>query len=218
MNRVMRNMFFAMLLSVSSLSVAQEQVQFYPEMSDPLQAVFCDYANNQGEIKYISSRDGQYVGNLIDNKIYGWGYFLANSGAQTIGQYRNGRHFFGVTITMETARVGSENHFVEYDLGTGHIIRVSTPEGELRLGGPYVPTVAAPTPLYTFKKIVYENGDTYYGEMYNGRRHGYGIYYWANGDFWYGKYENGYRQGYGALYKTDHRVFSGKWIGDSKVE
>ncbi len=218
MNRVMRNMIFAMLLSVSSLSVAQAQVQFYPEMSDPLQAVFCDYANNKGEIKYISSRDGQYVGNLIDNKIYGWGYFLANSGAQTIGQYRNGRHFFGITITMETARVGSENHFVEYDLGTGHIIRVSTPEGELRLGEPYVPTVTAPTPLYTFKKIVYENGDTYYGEMYNGRRHGYGIYYWANGDFWYGEYDNGYRQGYGALYKTDHRVFSGKWIGDSKVE
>lgn len=214
----MKKTFLAISLLVSSLLAAQERVQFYPEMCDPLQAVFCDYATQEGEVKYISTRDGQYVGNLINHKIYGWGYFLANSGSQTFGQYRNGRHFFGITITMETARVGSEEHFVEYDLATGHILRVHTNEGDIRLSAPYVATAEAPVPSYTFKKVVYNNGDTYYGEMLDGRRHGYGIYYWANGDFWYGKYENGYRQGYGALYKTDHRVFSGKWIGDSKVQ
>lgn len=214
----MKKIFFAIFISFSSLLAAQETIEFYPEMSDPLQAVFCDYATAEGEVKYISSRDGQYVGNLIDNKIYGWGYFLSNSGAQTVGQYRNGRHFFGITITGETARVGSEKHFVEYDLATGHILRVCTPEGNPRLAAPYVSTPENPTPRYTFKKIVYENGDTYYGEMRDDRRHGYGIYYWANGDFWYGRYVGGYRQGYGALYKTDHQVFSGRWIGDSKVE
>lgn len=207
-----------MFLSLSSFLAAQEQIELYPVMSDPLQAVFCDYATNEGEVKYISSLDGQYVGNLINNKIYGWGYFLANNGQQTFGQYRNGRHFFGITITMETARVGSEEHFVEYDLASGYILRVSTPEGNLRLTAPYVATAENPVPRYTFKKVVYDNGDTYYGEMLDGRRHGYGIYYWADGDFWYGKYENGYRQGYGALYKTNHKVYSGKWIGDSKVE
>ena len=62
------------------------------------------------------------------------------------------------------------------------------------------------------------NGEAYYGEMKDGLRHGYGVYYWSNGDFWYGRYENGYRQGYGALFKTDHRVFWGKWVGDSKVQ
>ena len=214
----MRKIVFATFIMLSSLLVAQERVQFYPVMSDILQAVFCDYVAADGEAKYISTPHGQYVGNLIDNQIYGWGYFLSNSGSQTIGQYRKGRHFFGITLTMETARVGSEDHFVEYDLSTGNILRVCTPEGNPRLTAPYTPTPADPVPLYTFKKVVYENGDTYYGEMYNGRRHGYGIYYWANGDFWYGKYEDGYRQGYGALYKTDHRVFSGRWVGDSKVE
>lgn len=214
----MRKILFTTFILLSTMLVAQEQVQFYPVMSDPLQSVFCDYASAEGEVKYVSNNHGQYVGNFIDNKIYGWGYFLSNSGAQTFGQYRNGRHFFGITITMETARVGSDDHFVEYDLATGNILRVCTPEGNPRLSAPYVPTTDNPVPLYTFRKIVYENGDTYYGELYNGRRHGYGIYYWANGDFWYGKYEDGYRQGYGALYKTDHRVFSGRWIGDSKVE
>lgn len=213
----MKKILLYTFLSLPSLLIAQN-VSFYPEMCDPLQAVFCDYVAREGEIKYISSRDGQYVGNLINNNIYGWGYFLANNGAQTFGQFRNGKHIFGITLTATTARVGSEEHFVEYDTETGYIIRLHTPDGDVRLGTPYVPTPQSPVPLYTFNKISYANGDAYYGEVSNGRRHGYGVYYWANGDFWYGKYENGYRQGYGVLFKTDHRIFQGKWIGDSKVE
>lgn len=214
----MRKYIFLTFLSFSSLLFAQDDIKFYPEMCDQLQAVFCDYATDEGEVKYLSSRDGQYVGNLIDNKIYGWGYFLSNNGAQTFGQFRAGKHIFGITLTSETARVGAEEHFVEYDTFTGHILRVHTPEGDARLNAPYVATEKAPVPAYTFKRVRYENGDAYYGEMFNGRRHGYGVYYWSNGDFWYGKYENGYRQGYGVLFKTDHRMFFGKWIGDSKVE
>lgn len=212
---------FAMLLLIGACIfdlAAQEDVKFYPELSDPLQAVFCDYANDEGAVKFISSGDGQYIGNFINNTIYGWGYFLSNSGSQTVGQYRKGKHMFGITLTADVARVGSEEHFVEYNLDTGHILRVHTPEGDMRLSAPYVPSPSAPVPAYTFKKITYSNGDAYYGELLNGSRHGYGIYYWANGDFWYGKYENGYRQGYGALFKVDRRLFSGKWIGDSKVE
>lgn len=214
----MRVFLFAMFISLSSLLVAQEQLQFYPVMSDQLQAVFCDYVAAEGEVKYISSSNGQYVGNFIDNKIYGWGSFTAANGSRTFGQYRNGRHLFGITLTAATARVGSEEHFVEYDLETGHIMRVRTPEGNLSLSAPYVPADSSPVPLYTFKKIVYANGDIYCGELCNNIRHGYGVYFWSNGDFWYGRYENGYRQGYGALYKADYSVYSGKWVGDSKVE
>lgn len=115
------------------------------------------------------------------------------------------------------ARVGSIEHFVEYDLGTGKILRIHTAEGDLNLSTPYIDTKEGKSP-YAFNKITYSNGDVYYGETYNGRRHGYGVYYWKNGDFWYGEYRNGYRQGYGALFKTNHHVFYGKWIGDAKVE
>lgn len=213
----MKKAFIILFFAFSSSLFAQETIQLYPEMCDHLQAIFCDYASREGEVKYISTRDGQYVGNLIDNKIYGWGYFLSNTGAQTVGQYRNGKHIFGITLTDDMARVGSEEHFVEYDTATGNILRVHTKEGDLRLQAPYVPHDGEPT-LHTFKRVRYENGDAYYGEMLGGRRHGYGIYYWTNGDFWYGKYENGYRQGYGVLFKPDRRIFFGKWIGESKVE
>ena len=217
MGNNMRKMFFATFLAFSSLLFAQEEIKFYPEMCDALQAVFCDYAEREGEVKYISSRDGQYIGNLINNNIYGWGYFLSNNGAQTFGQYCNGKHLFGITLTGEMARVGTEEHFVEYDVVTGNIMRVHTTAGDLRIAAPYVPTATEPA-AYTFKQVKYDNGDAYYGEMYNGRRHGYGVYYWANGDFWYGKYENGYRQGYGALFKPDRRIYFGKWVGDSKMK
>ena len=189
---------------------AQQTVKFYDEMSDILQAVFCDYAK-EGEIKYISSSHGQYIGQLVDNVIYGWGYFLADDGNQVFGQYSRGKHVFGIAMGKGIARVGGEKHFVEYDLYTGNVIRVHTIEGDAE----YSAETLKP---YSFRKITYSNGDVYYGEIFNDRRHGYGIYYWANGDFWYGKYSNGYRQGYGALFKTDKRIFYGKWIGDKKVD
>lgn len=200
-------LFFALL---SICANAQQPVKFYDEMSDILQAVFCDYAS-EGEIKYISSPHGQYVGQLVDNVIYGWGHFLADDGSQVFGQYSRGKHVFGITMGKGVARVGGEKHFVEYDLSTGSIIRVHTIEGDTE----YPAEALKP---YSFQKITYSNGDVYYGEVHNGRRHGYGIYYWTNGDFWYGKYSEGYRQGYGALFKTDRRIFYGKWIGDKKVD
>ncbi|MBQ6695022.1 MAG: hypothetical protein IJN24_09160 [Bacteroidaceae bacterium] len=213
----MKHLLATILLSLSLTTTAQQNIQFYPEMCDILQQVFCDYTKAEAETKYISSRHGQYIGQLINNKIYGWGYYLSNDDSQTFGQFRNGKHAFGITLTQEMARVGSEEHYVEYDITNGKIMRIHTVEGDQRLSYPYIDEENAKSP-YGFHKITYSNGDAYYGETYNGRRHGYGVYYWTNGDFWYGKYSNGYRQGYGALFKTDHRVFYGKWIGDTKVE
>ena len=62
------------------------------------------------------------------------------------------------------------------------------------------------------------NGDIYVGEFYNGKRHGYGVCYFANGDIWYGRYEDGYRNGYGMLVTPDHRVSYGKWLGDTRFD
>lgn len=214
---VMKKMILMLLMAVPFCLKAQTLTPFYPELSDVLQQVFCDYVTDEAEIKYLSNRNGQYIGHLIDNTIYGWGYYLSDDDAQTVGQFRKGKHVFGITLTSFMARVGSDNHFVEYDLETGKIIRLHTEEGDVRLTAPYIDADSVPSP-YGFNKITYANGDVYYGETYNGRRHGYGIYYWNNGDFWYGRYRDGYRQGYGALFKTNHHVFYGKWIGDNKVE
>ncbi len=213
-----KNIFTTFLMLILAIAVrAQSTVAMYPEMSDILQQVFCDYVSAEAETKYMSSRHGQYVGQLIDNVIYGWGYYLTDEDAQMFGQFRNGKHIFGITMLNDVARVGAEEHFVEYDLSTGKIVRMHNVEGDVKLSYPYADDEEQKSP-YAFLKIKYSNGDVYYGETLGGRRHGYGIYYWTTGDFWYGKYVDGYRQGYGALFKTDHKVFFGKWIGDRKVE
>lgn len=215
---MMRIFFTFLFLSVISMSsVSQERLTLYPEMSDVLQQVFCDYVRENAEIRYISNRSGQYVGQLINHTIYGWGYYLSDNGSQAFGQFRKGKHVFGITIYEHMARVGSDDHYVEYDLSAGKIAKIHTKEGDMKLSAPYIDADSVKSP-YGFKRLTYSNGDVYYGETYNGRRHGYGVYYWTNGDFWYGKYSDGYRQGYGALFKADNRVFYGKWIGDAKVE
>lgn len=214
----MRRLFSILLLAFSLPLVAQESVKLYDEMCDPLQAVFCDYVSNESQTNHISNANGEYTGTLIDDKLYGWGLFLSSSGVQSYGQYRNGKLMFGLLINSEVARVGTDEHYVMYNLVTGEIIRVHTKEGDLPLEFPLSASPDGKPSPYSFKKETYKNGDVYFGEFCNGRRHGYGVYKWTNGDLWYGNYRNGYRDGYGMLVKPDHRVFYGKWEGDRKVE
>lgn len=212
----MKKILLSLLIILSATSIAQD-IKFYDELCDPLQRVFCDYVTNEAETKQITTQHGKYTGNLIDNKLYGWGYFISPEGSQSIGQFRNNSQLFGIIITKSIASVGSDTNFVEYNLNTGEIIGVHTNDGYIPLPEQCISKPGAPSP-YSFKKIEYDNGDIYWGETYNGRRNGYGIYFWEDGSIWYGKYQNGYRQGFGALFNTNGHVSYGKWIGDLKVE
>lgn len=214
----MRNSFFALLFLFALPLAAQEKVKLYDDMCDPLQAVFCDYVRECSQTSHIANAAGEYVGTLIDHKFYGWGLFLSSAGIQSYGQYRGGKLLFGLLINSEVARVGSDEHYVMYDLATGEIIRLHTNEGNLPLCYPLVASPDGEPSPYSFKKETYRNGDVYIGEFYNGRRHGYGVYRWMNGDLWYGCYRGGYRDGYGMLVKPDRHVYYGKWVGDTKVE
>ena len=214
----MRKALFALMLLLVMPVVAQERVKLYDDMCDPLQAAFCDYVRDDSQTSYISNAAGEYIGTLIDYKFYGWGVFFSSNGIQSYGQYRNGRLLFGLLINSDVVRVGSDGHYVMYDLATGGIMRLHTKEGDMPLEYPLVTSPEGKPSPYSFKKETYKNGDTYIGEFYNGRRHGYGVYQWANGDLWYGNYRGGYRDGYGMLVKPDHHVYYGKWVGDTKVE
>lgn len=214
----MRKTVLMFLFVILLPCVATAQVKLYDEMCDPLQAVFCDYVDNESSQNFFSTPAGQYVGTIIDGKIYGWGFILATNGTRSFGQFRNGKNIFGISLTDNIAKVGGEKHFVVYNLENGEITRLHTQEGDIPLKYPLVASKEGEPSPYAFKKEVYANGDYYIGEFYKGKRHGYGIYYWANGNIWYGKYDGGYRNGYGMLINTDHRISYGKWLGDSRVD
>ena len=196
----------------------QNSAKLYDEMCDQLQAVFCDYVKKDATLKLISNTQGDYLGTLIDNALYGWGYYLSANGSKSFGQYRNGELLFGLVLSEDVAKIGSKENYVVYNLYTGDIMRLHTTEGDISLSYPYITTKDGVRSPYSFKKETYANGDIFYGEFYNGKRHGYGVYCWTNGDMWYGHYKDGYRNGYGMLIKPGKMIYYGKWVGDSKVE
>jgi hypothetical protein len=191
--------------------------ELYDEMCEPLQAVFCDYVRDDADLRLISNMQGRYLGTMIDDALYGWGYYQSSTGAQSFGQYRKGKMIFGLVLSEDVAKVGSPENYVVYDLYSGDIKRVHTDEGDVELSYPFISKENGEVSPYSFKKETYSNGDVFYGEFYNGRRHGYGVYCWTNGDIWYGRYKDGYRNGYGMLIKSGNMIYYGKWVGDSKV-
>ena len=104
---------------------------------------------------------------------------------------------------------GSENG-VEYNRNTGK------PYMLLR---PYSYEIEAKEyPGQIFERTNYTNGNKYWGETYNGQRHGYGIHIWENGNMWFCPWKDGERNGYGAYFDiTAHTIQSGKWIGNELI-
>ena len=201
-----------------AVNAQNDQAKLYDDMCDQLQAVFCDYVSSEADLKMISNTQGRYLGTMIDEALYGWGYYQSAKGAQSFGQYRKGKMIFGLVLSADIAKVGGDENYVVYDLYSGNIKRIHTDQGEVVLAYPYISKENGEPSPYSFKKETYTNGDVFYGEFYNGRRHGYGVYCWTNGDIWYGRYKNGYRNGYGMLVKSGNMIYYGKWVGDSKVE
>ncbi len=206
-----------LLLFTLAVNAQNNPVGLYDDMCDPLQAVFCDYVADEADIRIISNAQGRYLGTMIDNALYGWGFYQSAKGSQSFGQYRKGKLIFGLVLSDDVAKVGGENNYVVYDLYSGNIKRLHTDEGDVELSYPYSVKENGEESPYAFKKETYSNGDVFYGEFYKGRRHGYGVYCWANGDIWYGRYKDGYRNGYGMLIKSGNMIYYGKWLGDSKV-
>lgn len=76
-----------------------------------------------------------------------------------------------------------------------------------------------------FKRVEYDGGDVYEGEILNGKRHGHGTYTWADGDTYEGDWRDGKRCGrgkliqYGKIPATGEtyvkRSYDGEWL-DSK--
>lgn len=206
-----------MVMLPFALGAQNNTAKLYDDMCDQLQAVFCDYVRDVADLRLISNPQGSYLGTMVDGALYGWGYYQSSTGAQSFGQYRKGKMIFGLVLSDDVAKVGGGENYVVYDLYSGDIKRVHTDEGDVELSYPFISKENGEASPYSFKKEIYSNGDVFYGEFCNGRRHGYGVYCWTNGDIWYGRYKDGYRNGYGMLIKSGNMIYYGKWVGDSKV-
>lgn len=72
-------------------------------------------------------------------------------------------------------------------------------------------------PLAAEKQTIkYTNGNRYEGDVKNGHRHGYGVYYYHNGDRYEGWWENNEKSGVGTFYYKDGSLYVGQWEGNEK--
>ena len=63
------------------------------------------------------------------------------------------------------------------------------------------------------KAITWQNGDTYEGNMYNGKMNGFGKYtYASNGQIYEGNFVNGIKRGDGKIIYPNGKIFEGKFI------
>jgi hypothetical protein len=64
--------------------------------------------------------------------------------------------------------------------------------------------------------LSYTNGDKYDGEVLNGMREGFGIYFYHNGDKYEGMWINNRKHGMGTLYYKDGNLYIGQWKNSEK--
>ena len=153
----------------------------------------------------LKSAYGQYFGQItIKGDIYGFGTFFTDQDGEVYGQFRNGDFIVGIKMGGHLAKVGTADHYTAYDLYTSEPLYVAVNGQRVSLG-------AANRKAWRFVQMNYRNGDKYVGEAVDGRRDGYGIYYYANGDYTYGRYSDNAPTGYGALFKTNGRIVIQCW-------
>ena len=208
----MTKRFFIMVMLLCMSIVANAQfmkLEHYPQIPLDYDGVFVDRVKDY-VAKVQPSIYGQYFGQItISGDIYGYGSFYTDQDGEVIGQFRNGTCFFGIRLGSQTVKVGTEDHYIVYDLRTGNPLHVLKGEYKYTLPADYEKT-------YRFESLIYANGDKYVGETVDGKRHGYGLYYYANGNYYYGRYKDNKQYGYGAMFRTDSRIVIMDW--ESKDE
>ena len=198
---------FALFLASTSANAQFVKLEKYPTIPAEFEAAFVDQVSG-----YVSgvvrSLYGQYFGQLSpQSNIYGFGSFYTEQDGEVYGLYRNGDLAFGIKKGAEIARVGTNDHYIAYDLRTGNALYI------MKDNTKYAPS-SEMREKNRFLVLQYPNGDKYVGEASGNKRDGYGLYFYADGNYYYGHYKDNKQLGYGALFKqTTNTVVIQYWDG-----
>ena len=210
MKNLRSSISLALLLSCSGIVNAQfARLEKYPNIPSQYDAAFVDHVKDfAGGV--AKSSYGQYFGQITkDKNVYGFGAYYTDSDGVIYGQYRLGNFLFGIKMGVQTAKVGSNDHYICYDLTTGDPLYIIKDGDKYKLSADYIQT-------YRFESLTYQNGDKYVGETVNGKRDGVGIYYYSNGNYYYGRYKDNKRMGFGAMFYTNNTITIQYWKGEDE--
>lgn len=201
-------LFFCSFFS-ATLHAQFGRLDKYPDIPSQYDATFVDYVKDFAS-GVAQSSYGQYFGQITkDKNVYGFGAYYTDNDGVVYGQYRLGNFLFGIKMGVQTAKVGSNDHYICYDLTTGDPLYIIKDGDKYALPADYGKT-------YRFESLIYQNGDKYVGETVNGKRDGLGLYYYNNGNYYYGKYKNNDRRGFGAMFYTNNTITIQYWKGEDE--
>jgi hypothetical protein len=156
-----------------------------------------NYSKNMrnGQGIYTYTNGSYHLGEYLDNKRHGQGAFTWADGRKWIGAWKNSKlNGYAVTYSAD-----------------GSVNQRGTFKDSKFIQAQQLP--ACPLSAYKHKCFGvtdFTKGDTYTGEFYDNKMHGFGTYIYGSGEKYIGDFKDGQPNGFGA------RTFSAnsKWAGD----
>lgn len=196
--RIRKRQVVMLAVFVISMGAGAQFVKLdkYPSIPVEYEAAFVDQVTDYVS-GVVNSLYGHYFGQLSpEGNVYGFGSYFTTQDGEVYGLYRNGNLAFGIKKGTDIAKVGTNDHYIAYDLHTGYPLYV------MKDNTKYNPSTEM-REKNKFLVLKYPNGDEYVGESSDNKRNGYGLYFYSNGDFYYGRYKDNKQAGYGALFKQE---------------
>lgn len=209
MQKFLFSVFFLQLFCLTAVHAQFARLEKYPNIPSQYDAAFVDYVKDFAS-GVAKSSYGQYFGQITrERNVYGFGAYYTDNDGVVYGQYRLGNFLFGIKMGVQTAKVGTDDHYICYDLTTGDPLYIMKDGGKYTLPADYGKT-------NRFESLTYQNGDRYVGETVDGKRDGVGLYYYNNGNYYYGRYKDNYRRGFGAMFFTNNTITIQYWKGEDE--
>ncbi len=168
-----------------------------------------------GQGVYNWTNGGSYNGGWENDKKSGYAVYTASWGRYE-GYYKNDERYGNGKEILKNGEV-YEGFWLDMNTSndmTRTVNGVST-KGKM-INGKFVanePSLTQPVNKANFKKETYNNG-YYEGEIVNGKRNGFGTYYWNSGSRYEGNWVNDVRTGFGKFFWTDGGRYEGNWAND----
>ncbi|KAL7685358.1 hypothetical protein Plhal304r1_c031g0100871 [Plasmopara halstedii] len=149
-----------------------------------------------GELVYDNVRNVRYEGNFVAGKRDGYGVMYYEDGSMYAGDWKDDvKHGHGV---MTWVTLDSTSRKIPLEMYDGDW-KYDRPHGF----GRYV----------WYQSTMYDK-NWYEGEMYQGKRHGRGVFYYSNGAQYEGEWKENQKDGWGLFFYQDGRVFVGRYHQD----
>ena len=150
-----------------------------------------------------------YIGEWKDNNTFGKGYSEYDNGDFYVGGFKNNKRYGKGIYTQANGTIWE----IETDENNNNIHQKKIVEGNELFSEKFLTTING---VATY---VWPNGETYTGDVLNGKEHGKGTYIYASGDKYEGEYKHGKRHGKGTyifakmfrgIKKTQDK-YTGQW-------